>query len=237
VYIMRLDDASEYWNSKNWRKMHELLTRYDIKPILAIIPQNEDPELKEYGYDPGYSRLLLEWISYGAVPAIHGYNHVFVSEDGGMNPVNSRSEFAGVDLEKQRKKVHDGIAILKDNGINPIIFIAPAHTFDLNTLAALKLESDIRIISDTIATDVYFENDFYFIPQQTGRARKLPFKVVTFCYHPNVMEDDDFDELEIFLKQNRLLFGSFDDIELKKRKLNIIDKGFRKLYFFRHKLI
>jgi len=96
----------------------------------------------------------------------------------------------------------------------------------------LKEESDIRIISDTIANDVYFENNFYFIPQQSGRVRKLPFKVVTFCYHPNMMKDDDFDVLERFLKKNAESFRISITVG-KKRGRNLLDRALRELYFLR----
>lgn len=76
--------------------------------------------------------------------------------------------------------IQHGVDVLKGHDIKPKVFFAPSHIFDENTLVALKEESDIRIISDTIANDVYFENDFYFIPKQSGRVRKLPFKVCTF---------------------------------------------------------
>jgi predicted deacetylase len=87
---------------------------------------------------------------------------------------------------------------MREHGIDPKVFFAPAHTFDNNTLIALKECSNIRIISDTIANDVYSQFGFTFVPQQSGRVRKLPFKTVTFCYHPNVMNDDEFVRLEKF---------------------------------------
>ena len=103
-------------------------------------------------------------------------------------------------------------------------------------MIALKEESDIRIISDTIANDVYFENGFYFIPQQSGRVRKLPFRMVTFCYHPNIMSRQLFDETDYFIKTNRSEFveASYKDY-LKTRKINIVDRILKKIYFLKHK--
>lgn len=45
-----------------------------------------------------------------------------------------------------------GVAVMREYGINLKYFSALSHTFDENTLVALQEESDIRIISDTIAT-------------------------------------------------------------------------------------
>ena len=126
---------------------------------------------------------------------------------------------------------------MKGHDIEPKVFFAPSHTFDENTLVALKEESDIRIISDTIANDVYFENNFYFIPQQSGRVRKLPFKVCTFCYHPNMMKDKDFEELETFIRRNKALFYEVDlkQTEQRTRKKSLLDDIIRKMYFRRRK--
>ena len=79
-------------------------------------------------------------------------------------------------------------------------FIAPSHTFDRDTLRALLECTDIRSISDTVARAPYNKYGFTFVPQQTGRARKLNLDWVTFCYHPNVMGEEDFLELEGFLR-------------------------------------
>jgi len=62
----------------------------------------------------------------------------------------------------QKQKIRDGYAILKEYGLTPKYFFAPSHTFDENTLVALKECSDIRIISDTIATKPYKKVTLFF---------------------------------------------------------------------------
>ena len=61
--------------------------------------------------------------------AMHGYTHVYSSEDGGINPVNLRSEFAGHSIIEQRKKISAGLKILMKNNLYPKLFFAPAHHF------------------------------------------------------------------------------------------------------------
>ncbi len=233
MYLMRLDDAAEYMNIRKWKHMEALLDRYKIKPVFGIIPHNEDPELMKYQKAEDFWKIITGWIEKGWTPALHGYSHKFESYEGGLNPVNLKSEFAGVPLERQREKIRLGIRILNEQGIRPDIFFAPAHTFDANTLRALETESDIRIISDTIASDIYKKDGFYFLPQQSGRVRRLPFRCVTYCYHPNVMSAFDFKELEVFLSRNANKFTCFRKSVLKNRKPGTYDKFLQKAYLIR----
>lgn len=233
-YIMRLDDACEKRNIKSWNKIEDILDKYGIKPLVGVIPNCEDPCMDQYKFDYDYETKLNNWIRKGWTLALHGYNHVYSTDSGGINPVNYRSEFAGESLEVQKEKIRNGVLKFKQLGIIPKVFFAPSHTFDENTLRALFEESDIRIISDTIAYDSYAKDGFTFVPQQSGRVRKLPFKTVTFCYHPNIMQEEDFKELEEFFDKNYEKFISFPLSETT-RKLSFIDKILRKLYFYRRK--
>lgn len=232
-YILRLDDACEKMDIEKWDRMEQLLDKYAVKPLVGVIPHCEDPMMDDYPIDSSFWRKVNNWISKDWSIAMHGYNHVYSTDCGGINPINKRSEFAGEPLEVQKEKIRKGISVMREHGINPKIFFAPSHTFDKNTLLALKAESDINIISDTIANDVYYQDDFQFVPQQSGRVRKLPFKVVTFCYHPNMMQENDFVYLEQFLEKNVALFTRFELVVKGKRKKSISDKILKKIYFLR----
>ena len=233
-YIMRLDDACEKMDVDKWARMENLLDKYNIKPLVGIIPRCEDKQMDQYEHNDKFWSLTHTWIYKGWTIALHGYNHVYSTYCGGINPVNKRSEFAGETLEIQREKIKNGIKILNSHNIQPKVFFAPSHTFDENTLEALKLESDIRIISDTIAKDVYFENGFTFVPQQTGRARKLPFKIITFCYHPNTMNSEHFEHLEAFLSKHEKKFIPFP-LNESRRKKSFFDKALSWLYFMKRR--
>ena len=233
-YILRLDDASDYMDIEKWQRMEDLLGKYNIKPLVGIIPENQDSTLVGvYERDPLFWDKVTCWKEKGWELALHGCNHKYITEEGGMNPVNRRSEFAGVSLEEQCKKIRTGMKIFREHGIEPRVFFAPSHTFDQNTLEALKKESNIRIISDTVANDVYYQDGFYFIPQQSGKVRKLPFKVCTFCYHPNMMKEGDFELLEEFIAQHQSEFELVLDNELKERKIGLLDLMLKKMYFAR----
>ncbi len=229
-YIIRLDDASEKRNIDNWDRMENLLDNYDIKPLVGVVPNCKDSEMKKYSTDNEFWNKVDSWISKGYSIAMHGYEHLYTTECGGINPVNHRSEFAGETLEIQKKKIRNGVNIMRSHGIEPEIFFAPSHTFDENTITALKQESNIKIISDTVANKPYSMYGMTFVPQQSGRARKLPFNTVTFCYHPNDMKNNDFELLEEFIKKNKKYFISFPKNEVTRKK-SLLDKFLSKIYF------
>lgn len=232
MFLLRLDDASEYRNIESWQKIENLLDKHNIKPIVGVIPNNKDESfLKKYKKDENFWEKVIEWQNKGWTIALHGYNHIPETDIGGMNPINKKSEFAGLSLEVQREKIRKGVKIFNEKGIESKIFFAPFHTFDLNTLKALQLESEIRIINDTIANDIYKYNEFYFIPQQAGSVRNLPLKLITFCYHPNTMKAKDFDKLDLFFNKNINKFITFEEINLRDRKINILDRTLKFVYF------
>lgn len=232
-YIMRLDDASDYMDEEKWNRMEQLLDKYNIKPIYGIIPDNHDDSLiSSYQRNPNFWDKISSWKAKGWIPAMHGCKHKYVTDQGGINPVNKRSEFAGLSYDEQAKKIEYGWKILVGHGFRPEIFFAPSHTFDENTLKALEEKTTIRVISDTIANDVYKKGGFWFLPQQSGSVRKLPFKMVTFCYHPNTMTDRAFIHLENFLKDHSGEFVVYSEHLLKDRGLRMFDKILKRVYFW-----
>lgn len=233
-FIIRLDDACEKYLKDKWVRMEELLDKYGIKPLVGVIPKCEDPSMEQNGFDDDFWNRTIKWREKGWELALHGFNHVYSTECGGLNPVNKRSEFAGEPLDIQMSKIEQGVAVLAEHDIHPRVFFAPSHTFDENTITALKNKSEIRIISDTVAFDIYRKYDFTFVPQQSGTVRKLPFKVVTFCYHPNTMKDNDYAVLEEFIKKYQDSFIPFPVTDSAKR-YTCFDSFLNYLYMRRHR--
>lgn len=234
-YLMRLDDACEKRNIENWDRMEALLDKYNVKPLVAVIPNCKDPDFEKYDIDENFwNEKIKTWQNKDWQIALHGYEHTFHKCDDkfNLNPINNFSEFVGLDLKTQREKIAKGIQIFKKYKLEPEVFVAPAHSFDLNTIEALKLESNIRIISDIPANAPFTKYGMVFVPQQSGCVRKLPFNTVTFCYHPNVMIESDFNYLEKFL--NRQFFHQFRNFTASK-SMTLFDKLLSKVYYWRHR--
>ncbi len=215
-YLIRLDDACPYMDRVKWQRMEEILDKYGIKPLVGIIPANADPETKIDADDLHFWEKVQNWSKKGWAIALHGFDHICITHDGGINPVHKRSEFAGLSIEEQARKIENGYMILKENGIEPEYFFAPSHTYDKNTIKAIIDKTPIRIISDTISTKPYrLNNGMIVVPCQMGRCRKMQISGYwTACYHPNIMDDRQFEMLETFLKENHQDFISFGDLPL-----------------------
>ena len=227
---MRLDDAAEKMDTEKWNRMEQLLDKYSIKPLVGVIPICKDPMMDKYETDSDFWNKVHRWIDKGWIIALHGYEHVYCTEDGGINQVNERSEFAGLPLAEQKRKIREGVNVFRDHGIEPEVFFAPSHTFDENTIKALKEDSNIRIISDTIANKPYTKYGMTFIPQQSGNVRNLPLDTVTFCYHPNMMHEEDFQRLDQFFEKNYFRFIIFPSDKVDSKR-GLLDHVLEKMYF------
>lgn len=228
--ILRLDDAAERMDVEKWNRIEQLLDKYNIRPLVGVIPDCKDSKMDKYKKDPLFWDKVHRWMDKGWTIAMHGYRHVYDTDDGGINPVNNKSEFAGHSYEEQAIRIRNGLKIMNEHGVKPTVFFAPGHTFDVNTLNALKKETRIRIISDTVAWDTYYEKGFFFIPQQSGRVRKLPFRTCTFCYHPNTMSEAEFNHLEMFIDSYRSNIIGNIDVKTKRGK-SLIDIVLSKAYY------
>ena len=132
-YLVRLDDACPQMNKQKWQRIENILDKYRIKPMVGIIPHNEDPLTCIDMADTKFTAKALNWQKKGWTIALHGYNHVCTTVIGGINPVHKRSEFAGLSLAEQKEKISKGYKTLITMGLTPDFFFAPSHTYDENT--------------------------------------------------------------------------------------------------------
>lgn len=239
-YLIRLDDACPTMDVNKWERIEGILDIYGLRPLVGVIPSNKDPKQQIDEFDQNFWSKVKRWEQKGWSIAMHGYDHCFISDEGlsGLNPLWERSEFSGVSLKAQKEKIQKGIAEFRQRGFDPKYFFAPAHTYDKNTLTALLEESNIRIISDTIATQPYQQGDFVFIPQIGGHCTEIKLPGFwTFCLHPSIMSEIDFLETERFLQIHKSKMMSFDEIKLSnlKRK-NLTSRLLSWAYFTKRRI-
>ena len=230
-YIIRLDDACPTMHLANWNRLETLLDKYNICPIVAVVPNNKDKELMIDKQDDNFWHKVKSWQEKSWEIALHGYKHQYSTQAPSLVPINNYSEFSGLSLKIQKEKIRKGIEIFKEHNISTRLWVAPAHSFDENTIEALKTQSDIHIISDGIAFTPYWDYEMYWVPQQLWRFRKMFFGTWTACFHPDTMKENDFLRLEAFFATNSSKFITLESLTLTKRKKSIIEKLFEIFYW------
>ena len=239
-YLIRLDDASHFSNLEKWNRIEDILNRYNVKPVVAVIPNNMDKNLMYSNSNNNFWNMIKKWQINGWEIAMHGYNHVYhkCNRHDLIFPFYDRSEFGGLTLDEQIEKIKNANQIFISNDIKTELWVAPSHTFDLNTLEALKKVTDIRIISDGIAYSSYYENGFNFIPQQLWGFKNKLYGTWTICLHPDTMTEREVTNLDLFLKnksvKNQII--EFKDLVFNKRGLKLFDKIYSNFFWIKYNL-
>lgn len=222
--MMRLDDITPDMNWERFYRAKEIFDRYQIYPLIGVVPDNRDETLhKEEGREEFWN-IIRQLQSAGWTVAQHGTYHCYETEDNGILGINPFSEFAGLPFEKQLDKLRAGKKILKDNGIDTDIFMAPGHTYDKNTLKALK-ECGFNVITDGLSSKPYLEEGILCIPCRL-RGLKKPDGIDTVCLHTNLMNEQDMNELDAFCKANCEVMIPFEPERYRRqaRKKNFYTK-------------
>jgi len=152
---------------------------------MAVIPDNRDVSLHKGSADGKFWNRVRKWEAMGWAIALHGYQHLYVSKSSGIVGLNRYSEFAGLSFEEQYEKLRAGLEIFAREGVQPACWVAPAHTFDENTLRALKILG-LCTISDGFQLWPHTDSSgLFWIPQQMGRFCIMPTGTWTVCIHPD----------------------------------------------------
>jgi predicted deacetylase len=236
-YLIRLDDACHTMEGRKWDLVEQVLDRHGVKPIVAVIPDNQDRSLVYAERDADFWGKVHRWVRKDWAVAMHGCTHVMhPTQSELLLPFYRRSEFAGLDLEAQAQKLRTAWGLFLAQGIEPRIWVAPAHCFDLTTLQALRRETPIRVISDGIAWDAFYEHHFHWIPQQLWNLAERRSGLWTVCLHPNTMNDAQIADLDSALGgrfRGRLI--RVEDVDLRQRKKSLLGRLYSRYFWLRRK--
>jgi len=240
-FIIRMDDACPTMDRSKWDELERIFDRLNIKPIVAVVPDNQDPDLFVAPPDEFFWDKVRNWQAKGWTIAMHGYQHVFHPIDRGrlILPFHDRSEFAGLSLPKQAEKIRVALSIFEQESIQPQVWIAPAHCFDSITLDALLQETSIRVISDGLAVKQFYDQGFMWLPQQLWELAPRKFGLWTICLHPNSMS---LSLIDAFDKQVTNQFyaeriTSYDEIGKMPRAKSLLDKLYAHYFWSRSRSI
>jgi predicted deacetylase len=210
-YLLRFDDLCPTMAAERFERFILIVQRHGIRPILAVVPDNQDPELRYQDPDPAFWDRMRSLQAAGATIAMHGFRHQCVSPGPSLLRLHSRTEFAGIAEETQREWIRNGIQILRKKGLRPRLFVAPRHGFDSATLSALA-EEGLGFLSDGFATRAHIRKEVVCIPQQLWRPVKKPSGLWTICIHSNTAVSALEQELDLFLHESSKQFTNFDQL-------------------------
>jgi predicted deacetylase len=209
-YLLRVDDLCPTVKREPWLRVAALTCELKLKPILAVVPDNRDPELRISSHDESFWERMGAMERAGAAIALHGYQHRAGSRGRSLARLHNESEFAGVSALTQRTWIRAGLEILRLHGLSPTLWVAPRHGFDSNTLEALRAEG-ISLLSDGFAQRPFLRGGFKWIPQQLWGPAKKRAGLWTICLHPNTMTEAQSAEFAAFAREHAAQFTSVDE--------------------------
>lgn len=194
--------------------------RHRIRPILAVVPYNQDPDLNVENADPHFWARMRDLESAGATIALHGYRHVCKSSGASYLGLHSQTEFAGVPEQTQAAWIRSGLQTLRQHGLSPRLFIAPRHGFDSATLRAL-VGAEMPFLSDGFANRPFTRNGVVWIPQQLWEPVEKSSGLWTICLHTNTATEQVHENLRYFLYRFADRFTSFDEVASTSRPAHL----------------
>lgn len=214
-YLIRFDDICPTMNWRVWDAIEAILIANSVRPILSVVPDNRDERLRAGPARTDFWTRAREWRDHGFAIGLHGYQHLYVNREAGIVGLQDRSEFAGLSAEEQDAKIAAGLRIMRGEGVEPRVWIAPSHSFDATTLDRLQAHG-IRIVSDGyFAYPRVDGRGMLWIPQQLWRFRPMPFGVWTVCLHHNRWTDR---QIAAFGANVRRYRESITDVEAIERQ-------------------
>ncbi len=210
-YLLRFDDLCPTMARARWQRFLPLIEEFGLCPILAVIPDNQDKDLRLSQPELEFWAQMRALQSAGATIGLHGFRHLCDSPGRSLLPLHRHSEFAGVPEETQRQWIQEGLGILRGQGLNPRIFVAPRHGFDHATLRALHAEK-IKLLSDGFARVAFSRGGLIWIPQQIWGAVEKTKGLWTICVHGNTASDAQVAKLHAFLRNHSTQVTSVDRV-------------------------
>lgn len=220
-----MDDICPQMNWENFKRYEILFDKYNIKPIIGVIPKNEDKSISFSNQvnEEDFFKKIKKLKKNNWTIAQHGFEHKCSKKlGGGILNISNKSEFAKLSFKTQFEKLEKGLKIMKKNKLQTNVFMTPSHSFDENTLKVLE-KLKFEFITDGFELYPNKKNNLTFIPQLLSFPIKLPFGVQTICIHSNKINEESFEKLEKFLSKNKNNCIKFEESVkfISKSKLNI----------------
>jgi|TARA_B110000211_G_C13898590_1_gene472872 predicted deacetylase len=211
-FLLRLDDIAENMKWDFMNKAEIIFDQYNIKPVLGVIPYNKDKELLEHPkINSNFWDKVRSWQNKGWEIGMHGTYHSYknICNKNDYLGYGGNTEFCNISYDEQLKKIKDGLNKFSKEDISIKTFFAPNHTFDTNTLKALK-SCGINKVLDGYGLMPYEEDGIKFVPQLFYKIIRIPFGIQSFQIHLNYYNLKDFENFISFIHDNNKKMITFD---------------------------
>lgn len=208
--LLRFDDVTPQMAWSKFLPFKKAIEDLEIKSILGVVPNCKDKNLNVETANQDFFSLLRQYRDYGDNIFQHGTFHDYSNNSSGILGINNNSEFAGINLHDQIELLKIGKKILQNEGIWEPFFMAPSHSFDENTLMALKL-LDFKAITDGYGFYPYKINNINLVPQLVSKILPFPIGIQTICIHINTMNESSICKLLEDIKKNKKRFINFNE--------------------------
>lgn len=232
-------------NWEQWERAKKLLDSVGATALLGVIPDCQDPALQIQPARLDFWDYIKQLQQEGYTIAMHGYQHVFDIWSSGLCTQKKHSEFAGHDYQEQYRRINEGKKILNGHGIETDVFFAPAHSYDDNTLKALRANG-FRYISDGRSLKPYRRHGILCIPERSGGIPKMSNKggyyTVVLHAHEWIREDrmHVWETLKKIITDSNNCFVDFNQFCNRPLGFSFIQRMCEKIYVIlasiKHKL-
>lgn len=209
-YILRFDDISPGMSWSKFLPLKEELEKLGVRVVLGVIPDCRDSSLQYEAERDNYFDWVRQWKTFGDTIAQHGTFHVYDTNNAGLLGINKRSEFAGRPLDEQIALLSHGKSILENEEVWQPYFMAPAHSFDDQTVDALNYHKFVGV-TDGYGFYPYRYRGLVFVPQLTSVPIRPGFGICTICVHVNSLSEEAIRRLISFVHFHRGNFISFEE--------------------------
>jgi len=213
---VRIDDVCPTMDLEKFDRYIEMLREFGIKPLLGIVPDCQDEQLRVSEVD-GFWDYMLRLANDGYSIAMHGVFHKYVTAKPGLVSRRKLSEFSGLSYEEQYEKLRHGLQIMNSHGLNTDIFFAPGHSYDRTTLKALYALG-FKYNSDGRSFHAYVLEGIKHIPANGAYRIHFGRGILTICLHPRTESDNSIEKVRAFLSARREKLMNFDEIRFWEEK-------------------
>ena len=92
---IRMDDITPDMDWAKFLRFKELCDLYQVKPLIGVVPENQDSMLHIDEAREDFWEYLLQLEKEGWTIAQHGCTHIYSTKKKGCFPLNAISEYAG----------------------------------------------------------------------------------------------------------------------------------------------